>query len=90
MVKNKVNRKSNQDVVLNLGGTDVVIVEQKVATPTFVVTRGGLRVSDVEYNSPEDQKAVAEANFWKSIVTKFPDGTRIEIVQFDKKKHRVW
>lgn len=86
----KTSSKSKQDVVLNLAEANVVFEEQKVVTPTFVVTRGGLRVSDVEYNSPEDEKALAEAKFWKSIVTKFPDGTRVEIVQFDKKKHRVW
>jgi len=90
MTKNKVSKKSNQDAVLNPDKANVVFEEQKVFTPTFVVTRGGLRVSDVEYTSPEDQAALHEADFWKSIVTKFPDGTRIEIVQFDKKKHRVW
>ena len=89
MVK-KTSRKSKQDVVLNLAETDTVTGEQKVATPTFVVTRGGLRVSDVEYNSPEDQKALAEASFWKSVISKYPDGTRVEIVQYDKKKHRVY
>lgn len=90
MTKTKSNKKSKQDVVLNLVEANVVFEEQKVATPTFVVTRGGLRVSDAEYNSENDQAAIAEANFWKSIVNKYPDGTKVEIVQFDKKKHRIW
>jgi len=81
----------SQEEVLTLDEPNVVIEEQKVEnTPTFVVTRGGLRVSDVEYTSETDPLAIAEKDFWQQIVKKYPDGTRIEIVPFDKKKHRVW
>lgn len=89
MVK-KTSKRSKQDGVLNPVETSTVTEEQKVVTPTFVVTRGGLRVSDIEYTSANDPVALTEANFWKSIVNRFPDGTRVEIVPFDKKRHRVW
>lgn len=87
MMKIKSNK---QDVVLNLAETNGVSEEQKVITPTFVVTRGGLRVSDIEYQTEDDLSAINEVNFWKRVVSKYPDGTRVEIVQFDKKKHRIW
>jgi hypothetical protein len=90
MVKTKENKKTNSDEVLNLNELNVVFEEQKVLTPTFVVTRGGLRVSDMEYPSNSDSLAIAEKGFWQRIVKKYPDGTKVEIVMFDKKKHRVW
>ena len=58
--------------------------------PRYVVTRGGLRVSDKDYSKPNESNAIAEKEFWKKVVNKWPDGTKIEIVQYDKKKHRVW
>ena len=84
------NEMVQQEEVLTLDETNVVIEEQKVNIPTFVVTRGGLRVSDAEYFSGTDPLAVAEKNFWQRVIKKYPDGTKMEIVQFDKKKHRVW
>ena len=90
MSKTKQNKTVQQEEVLTLDETNVVIEEQKVNTPTFVVTRGGLRVSDVEYDSENDPSAIAEKKFWQRIVKKYPDGTKVEIVPFDKKKHRVW
>jgi hypothetical protein len=86
----KLNKIVKLEEVLTPVETDVVIEEQKVVSPTFVVTRGGLRVSDFEYPSQTDPVAISEKNFWKRVVQKYPDGTRIEIVQFDKKKHRVY
>jgi len=87
----KSNKKVQLEEVLTPVDTDVVIEEQKVVnTPTFVVTRGGIRVSDAEYLSSDDPYAVAEKSFWQRVVQKYPDGTRVEIVPFDKKKHRVY
>ena len=34
--------------------------------------------------------ALAEKDFWQKIVDKYPDGTKIEIVEYDKRKHRIW
>lgn len=86
----KQNKTVNSDEVPTLNNIEIVLEEQKVNTPTFVVTRGGCRVSDREYNSPNDLWAVEEKDFWQRVVNKYPDGTKIEIVQFDKKKHRIW
>jgi len=86
----KQNKTVNSDEVPTLNDTGLVFEEQRVNTPTFVVTRGGCRVSDREYNSSDDYWAVGERDFWKRVVDKYPDGTRVEIVQFDKKKHRIW
>lgn len=56
----------------------------------YVVTRGGLRVSDREYPTTNEPAALAEKEFWQKVVSRWPDGTKIEIVPYDKKKHRIW
>jgi hypothetical protein len=53
----------------------------------YVVTRSGLRVSESEYDSKE--LAQPEFEHWKKIVSRWPDGTKIEISEFDEKKHRI-
>lgn len=58
--------------------------------PRYVVVRGGLRVSDKDYPEPSDPRAITEMNFWLRVVNRWPDGTKVEIVQYDKKKHRIW
>jgi len=91
MLKNKINKKAIQDEVPTPDEANVVSEEQKSNnTPTYVVTRDGLRVSDQEYLTLDFPVALAERDFWQKIVNKYPDGTKIEIVQFDKKKHRIW
>jgi hypothetical protein len=56
----------------------------------YVVIRGGLRVSDKDYPEQGDPRAIAEMNFWRKVISRWPDGTKVEIVQYDKKKHRIW
>ena len=56
----------------------------------YIVVRGGLRVSEKEYSSNTDPHALSEMEFWQKIVNKWPDGSKVEIVEYDKKKHRVW
>lgn len=56
----------------------------------YVVVRDGFRVSDREYNTQNDPNAVAETSFWQKIVRQYPDGTKVGVVQYDKKKHRIW
>ena len=58
--------------------------------PRYVVIRGGLRVSDKDYPKPDEPRAISERDFWKRVVERWPDGTKVEIVLYDKKKHRVW
>lgn len=53
----------------------------------YVVTRDGYRVSDIEYQNRED--ASNEYIFWNNVVKKWPDGTKIDIVELDRRKHRV-
>ena len=63
--------------------------EELDQTPiTYVVVRDGNRVSDREYNN--ESEANEEFAFWNRIVTSYPDGTKVKIVPFDKKKHRIW
>jgi len=89
MSKNK-NKTVTSDEVPNPTDTNVVTEEQNVNTPKFVVTRGGFRVSDREYDSSNDVAAISERDFWLRVIGSHPDGTKVEIVQFDKKKHRIW
>ena len=56
----------------------------------YVVIRGGLRVSDKDYPEQSDPRAIAEMNFWRKVINRWPDGTKVEIVQYDKKRHRIW
>jgi hypothetical protein len=57
-------------------------------TKKYVVVRSGLRVSELEYDAPSE--AQSEMEHWKSIVKRWPDGTVVEIVEKDDKKHRIW
>jgi len=57
-------------------------------TKKYVVVRSGMRVSDMEYDIPAD--ANEELMHWKSIVNRWPDGSVVEIVEKDDKKHRIW
>ena len=53
----------------------------------FVVVRSGARVSELLYESKQDAKI--EFDHWFDIVHRWPDGTRIEITEYDEKKHKV-
>lgn len=43
----------------------------------YVVLRNGHRVSDAEYENFESAKE--EYNYWKRIIERWPDGSKIEI-----------
>jgi hypothetical protein len=53
----------------------------------FVVVRSGARVSELLYESKQDAKI--EFDHWSDIVHRWPDGTKIEIAEYDEKKHKV-
>jgi hypothetical protein len=57
---------------------------------TYVVVREGFRVSDREYVSPQDLAAIVECEFWNKVAVNHSYGEKVEIVQYDPKKHRVW
>jgi len=93
---NKKQKRTQPDEVPNLEVPLTELVEQETnwtpgqTTPRYVVVRSGLRVSDKDYAKPDEDRALNEAAFWQRVVRRHPDGTKIEIVQFDKKKHRIW
>jgi hypothetical protein len=64
--------------------------EQKTESQRFVVTRDGYRVTDLEYSVQNDEKALSERDFWNRVSSKSKDGTKVLIVPFDSKLHRVW
>jgi hypothetical protein len=45
----------------------------------YIVTRSGVKVSDNEYSSKE--QASEEYGFWNRVITRYPDGTKLEIVE---------
>jgi len=45
----------------------------------YVVIRNGARVSDSEYQTKEDAKS--EYEHWNRIITRWPDGSKLEIVE---------
>lgn len=64
--------------------------EQEKRRLTYVVLRGGFRVNDIEYDTPDDPKALSWMEHYQRIINQWPDGTTVEIVQYDPKKHRAW
>lgn len=50
---------------------------------SYVVIRNGLRVSDSEFESREAAKS--EYDHWNRIVTRWPDGSKLEIVELNSK-----
>lgn len=45
----------------------------------YVVLRNGMRVSDSEYNNKDDAKS--EYDHWSKVITRWPDGSKLEIVE---------
>jgi hypothetical protein len=58
--------------------------------PTYVVVRDGFRVSDKEYSTQTDPEAIIERDFWNNVATKHSYKEKVEIVQYESKKHRIW
>lgn len=56
----------------------------------YVVVREGYRVSDKEYETPTDPACVSEVQFWTKVAQNHSYGEKVEAVQYDSKKHRVW
>ncbi len=53
--------------------------ESNVDIKRYVVTRSGLRVSELDHQTKED--AQIEYNHWKGIVARWPDGSKVKIVE---------
>ena len=52
-------------------------------TDRFVVMRNGARVSDEEYTSRNE--AQSEYDHWHKVITRWPDGSKLEIVNLTRK-----
>jgi len=76
--KNKMQTKSKK----NEAGIKSVVTNVDLNN-RFVVMRNGSRVSDEEYSLKED--AQAEYDHWHRVVTRWPDGSKLEIVNLSKK-----
>jgi len=83
--KKKIEAESN--VVPNSTDAPAVLEEQS-GPVKYVVLRAGFRVSDIEYDSSTDPAAIAEKEFWTKIASKANE--KVEIVQFNKRLHRIW
>lgn len=57
----------------------------------YVVIRRGARVGPDTYPTPDDTEAIKERDFWQRAENfRNPHPTKVEIVKYDKKKHRIW
>jgi len=91
MTNKTKTKKVSLDQIPNLEVPLTSEFEEQNETPTrYVVVRGGMRVSDKEYQNPDEPKALEEKSFWQMVVKRHPDGTKVQIVAFDKKLHRIW
>lgn len=64
--------------------------QQPSKVPKFVVVRDGMRVSDKDYAQPNDPQAQSERVYWQNIANRWSHGERVQVVQYDSKRHRVW
>ena len=53
--------------------------KENVNNVKYVVLRNGIRVSDDEHESYE--RAKSEYAHWKRVIEKWPDGSKLEIVE---------
>lgn len=97
MNKKHKTKQVEPDEVLTLEESTNEVGEQSIdvwepgqSEIRYVVTRSGLRVSDKDYPSKNEPRAIIERDFWQNVVNSWPDGTKIDIVQYDKKRHRIW
>jgi len=65
-------------------------IDRDKSQPTYVVTRDGIRVSDIEYDSPSTPACLSELEFWKRVVKNHSHDEKVEVVLYDAKKHRIW
>lgn len=49
----------------------------------YIVVRNGMRVSDLEYTNKEEAKS--EYDHWNKVISRWPDGSKIEIVEMKGK-----
>ena len=77
--------KINQSEVSSVSKT-----ETETREPKYVVVRDGFRVEEKEYDSPDDPVAIATVEFWTKVSRNHSWGEKVEIAQYDPRKHRIW
>ena len=97
MEKTKTKKNQGSDavpnlnpVLLNEGEHNQITWSPGEGVDKYVVVSNGIRVSDKEYLNDSNVDILSEYNFWNKVVKNFPDGTKIQITKYDKKKHRIW
>lgn len=55
-------------------------IKYKEDAVLFAVFRSGVRVSDSTYIDKKDNLAIQEKKYWERILSKFPDGTKVDIL----------
>lgn len=94
MAKTKQTKTATVDEALTPSAPQTKVVGQDWVpgqeSKSYVVTRDGFRVSDAEYISADWPQAIQEQEFWQRVSDHSKDGTKVEIVKYDKKKHRVY
>lgn len=70
--------------------TSVNNIDNKSVRISYVVVRDGFRVEDREYETPDDPAAIDTKRFWTRVSQNYSWGERVDIVQYESKKHRVW
>lgn len=55
----------------------------KTNNSRYVVIRNDVRVSDLEYSTKEEAKS--EYDHWNKIIKRWPDGSKLEIVELKGK-----
>jgi hypothetical protein len=86
--KKKTEVKS--DAVPTPTKAPVASEEQSNEPAKYVVVRNGFRVSEAEYDTATDSTAISERDYWAKVATTSRDGSKVEIVPFNKKFHRIW
>jgi hypothetical protein len=63
--------------------------QAKTAKQTkYVVVRDGRRVSPEEY--VDQESAASEYGYWQELVQKWDPSSRVEVVEKNEKKHRIY
>ena len=94
MANTKQPNKAKSDAVPTSTELSLDVLEQDwnpgQGSESYVVTRGGFRVSDNEYLTPDWPAAIVERDFWQRAINYYPDGTKAEIVKYNNKKHKTF
>jgi hypothetical protein len=67
--------------------TETKVKSNTMEQKCYIVMRSGVRVSELVYTSKEEAKT--EFDHWSGIVKKWPDGSKIELVEYNETKHRI-